>query len=136
MRINVFCMVMLLPLVALAGTVEHTQHLELAISDQTALEIKSEAGFLEVYGVDGAESINVTATVKVKGITQNELTDFLERHVQITLKQQGRNAILEGVFKNRRQMKADVRIDLAVAIPKNLQVQIDDGSTYMRPFIK
>lgn len=127
MRVNVFCLVMLLPLAALAGTVEHTQHLELAVSDQKALQITCAAGFLEVYGVDGADRIKVTATLHINGITRGGLVGFLEHHVLLTLKQEGRKAILVSVFKNQKQMTADARIDVTVAAPKHLRVQIDDG---------
>jgi hypothetical protein len=128
MRLSVFCMVMLLPLAAFAETVEYTQHLELAISDERVLQITSAAGYLEVYGVDSADRINVTATIIVSGLAQNKLPDFLESHVLLTLEKSGRKAILESVFKNQRQMTADAKIDLTVVIPKNLRVQIDDGS--------
>ncbi|MGD8990159.1 MAG: DUF4097 family beta strand repeat-containing protein [Desulfobacterales bacterium] len=128
MRVNVFCLVVLMPLAALAGTVEHTQHLELAVSDQKALQITCAAGFLEVYGVDGADRIKVTATVQIKGITRDGLAGFLERHALLTLKQDGRKAILVSVFKNQKQMTVDARIDVTVAAPKHLRVQIDDGS--------
>lgn len=128
MRINVFCLAILLPLAAFAGTVEHNQHLELAISDQKVLQIMCAAGYLEVYGVDGADRINVSANIHINAITPNELADFLERHVQLTLKQDGRKAVLEGVFKNQKTMSAEAKINLTVAIPKNLRVQIDDGS--------
>ena len=128
MRINVFWLVMVLPLAAFAGTVEHAQHLELASSDLKVLQITCEAGFLEVYGVDDADHIKVTAIVQINGITQNGLTDFLERHVLLTLKQSGRKGFLECVFKNQKQMRADVKIDVAVAIPRHLRVHIVDGS--------
>ena len=128
MRLSVFCMVMLLPLAAFAETVEYTQHLELAISDERILQITSAAGYLEVYGVDSADRINVTATITVSGLAQNKLPDFLGRHVLLTLGKSGRKAILESVFKNQRQMTADAKIDLTVVITKNLRVQIDDGS--------
>lgn len=128
MRLNVFCLVIFLPLAAFAGTVEHTQHLQLAISDQKVLQITCAAGYLEVYGVDGADRIKVTASVQINAITQDELADFLERHVLLTLKQDGRKALLKGVFKNQKTMTADAKINLTVAIPKNLRVQIDDGS--------
>jgi hypothetical protein len=119
---------MVLPLAALAGTVEHTQHLELAISGQKVLQITCAAGFLEVYGVDGTDRINVTASVRINGITQNELAAFLERHVLLTLKQKGRKAFLECALINQNQMTADAKIDVAVAIPKHLRLQIVDGS--------
>jgi DUF4097 and DUF4098 domain-containing protein YvlB len=119
---------MLLPLAAFAGTVEHTQHLELAISDQKVLQIKCAAGYLEVYGVDDADRITVSASLQINAISPNELADFLKRHVQLTLKQDGRKALLKSVFINQKTMAADAKINLTVAIPKHLRVQIDDGS--------
>lgn len=128
MRINIFCLAMLLPLAAFAGTVEHTQHLELAISDQKDLQIICAAGYLEVYGVDGTDRISVSASVHINAITQNALADFMKRHVLLTLEQDGRNVLLKGVFKNQKTMNTDAKINLIVAIPKHLRVQIDDGS--------
>lgn len=128
MRYILFCVAILFPLTAFAGTVEHTQHLDLAISSEKVLQITSAAGFLEVYGVDGADRIQVTATVKVDGIPQTGLADFLERHVLLMLKSSSRKVILMGVFINQKQMAADAKIDLTVAVPKHLRIQIDDAS--------
>jgi hypothetical protein len=128
MRINVFCILILLPLAAFAGTVEQTQDLELSTADVEILQITCTAGFLEVFGVDGADRINVTAALKTSGVPPDKLLEFHQRHVRLSLKKRSHKAILESVFKNQNLMKEDAKIDLIVRVPKNLQVQINDGS--------
>ena len=128
MRINVFIIIIFFPLFALAGTVERAQDLGLPITDIKILQITCVAGFLEVYGVDGTDHIRVTATVKISGISPDKLSDFLARHVRLSLKKRSHKAILESTFKDQHLMKADAKIDLTVRVPKSMQVQIDDGS--------
>lgn len=131
MRIHLVCIVVLLPLAALAGTIEQSQHLELSITDVTVLQITCGAGFLEVYGVDGTDRINVTATIIISGIPPNRLPDYLDRHVLLSLNKQSHKAVLKSVFKNQNLMKADAKIELTVAVPKNLRLQIEDGSGWI-----
>lgn len=128
MRAIAFCFVIWLPLAAMAGTIERSEQLELSSTDVKILQITCAAGFLEVYGVDGTDRIKVTATVNISGIPAYKLPDFLERHVLLTLNKRSHKAILESIFKDQNQMKADAKIDLTVAIPKHLRVKIDDGS--------
>ncbi|MDX1708090.1 MAG: hypothetical protein R3274_05780 [Desulfobacterales bacterium] len=131
MRKYLVCILMLLPLAAMADPIERSKHLEMPIKDVKILQITCAAGFLELYGVDGAGRINVTATIKISGINRNEVADFTARHVQLSLKKRSHKAILESVFKDQNRMKADAKIDLIVSIPKHLAVQIDDGSGYI-----
>lgn len=131
MRIHVACIVVLLPLAALAGTIEQSQHLELSITDVTILQIACGAGLLEVYGVDGTDRISVTATVIISGIPPNRLPGYLDQHVLLSLNKQSHKAVLKSVFKNQNRMKADAKIELTVAVPKSLRLQINDGSGWI-----
>ena len=128
MRKVIVCILMLLPLAAMAQPIEQSKHLEIPIRDVKTLQIICAAGSLEIYGVDRTDRINVTATVKISGITRKETAGFMERHVRLSLNKQSQKAILESVFKDESRMKADAKIDLIVRIPKQLAVQIDDGS--------
>jgi hypothetical protein len=128
MRVRAVWVVLLIPALAFAGSIENTQHLELPIKDIQSIDIICGPGSLDVFGVEGSNRINVTAAVKISGITQNMLQAFLDRHVLLSLKNRNRKAILQSEFKNESLMQADASIDLTVEVPKSLSVKIDDGS--------
>ena len=128
MSVRAAWVVLLIPVLAFAGSIENTQHLELSIKNIQSMHIKCGPGSLDVFGVEGSDRIKVTAVVQISGITQNMLQDFLDRHVLLSLKNRNRKAILQSEFKNENLMKADAKIDLTVEVPKSLGVKIDDGS--------
>ena len=128
MRVRAVLVVLFIPVLAFAGSIENTQHLELSIKDIQSIHIICGPGSLDVFGVEGSDRIKVTAAVKISGITQNKLQDFLDRHVLLSLKNRNRKAILQSEFKNENLLKADARIDLTVEVPKSLDVKIDDES--------
>ena len=128
MSVRAAWVVLLIPVLAFAGGIENTQHLELSIKNIQSMHIICGPGSLDVFGVEGSDRIKVTAAVKISGITQNMLQDFLDRHVLLSLKNHNRKAILQSEFKNENLMNADASIDLTVEVPKSLAVKIDDGS--------
>ena len=128
MRVRAVLVVLFIPVLAFAGSIENTQHLELSIKDIQSIHIICGPGSLDVFGVERSDRIKVTAAVKISGITQNMLQDFLDRHVLLSLEKRHRKAVLQSEFKNENQMKADAKIDLTVEVPKSLGVKIDDGS--------
>jgi DUF4097 and DUF4098 domain-containing protein YvlB len=128
MRVRAVLVVLFIPALAFAGSVENTRHLELSIKDIQSIHIICGPGSLDVFGVEGSNRIKVTAAVKISGITQNKLQEFLDRHVLLSLKKRNRKAILQSEFKNEILLKADAKIDLTVEVPKRLDVKIDDGS--------
>ncbi len=117
-----------IPVLAFAASIENTQHLELSIKDIHSMQIICGPGSLDVFGVERNDRIKVTATVKISGITQNMLQEFLDKHVLLSLKKHNRAAVLQSEFKNENLMKADARIDLTVEVPRGIRVKIDDGS--------
>jgi hypothetical protein len=128
MRVRAVLVVLFIPVLAFAGSIENTQHLELSIKDIQSIQIICGPGSLDVFGVERSDRIKITATVKINGITQNRLQDFLDKHVLLSLKKRNRKAVLQSEFKNQNLMKADAKIDLTVEVPKSLRVKIDDGS--------
>ncbi|MGD9411116.1 MAG: hypothetical protein PVJ54_04625 [Desulfobacterales bacterium] len=128
MRVRAILLVLFLPVFAFAGSIENTQELELPVKDIRSIHIICGPGFLNVFGVESGDRIKVRATVKISGITQNMLEDFLDKHVLLSLKKRHRKAVLQSEFKNENLMKADGKIDLSVEVPKSLNVKIDDGS--------
>jgi hypothetical protein len=127
-KVRTVLVVLFLPVLAFAGSIENTQQLELPVKDIQSIHIICGPGVLDVFGIERGDRIKVTATVKISGITQNMLADFLDEHVSLSLKKRHRKAVLQSEFKNENLMKADGKIDLTVEVPKNLDVKIDDGS--------
>jgi DUF4097 and DUF4098 domain-containing protein YvlB len=128
MSVRAVLAILFLPAIAFAGSIENTQHLELSIEDIQSIYIICGPGSLDVFGVEGSDRIKVTAAIKISGIPQNMLQDFLDKHVSLSLKKRFRKAVLQSEFKNENLMKADAKIDLTVEVPKSLGVKIDDGS--------
>ena len=128
MSVRAAWVVLLIPVLAFAGSIENTQHLELSIKNIQSIHIICGPGSLDVFGVEGSNRIKVTAVVKISGITQNMLQDFLDEHVLLSLKKRLSKAFLQSEFKNEKQMKADAKIDLTVEVPKVLSVIINDGT--------
>jgi len=128
MSVRAVLIILFLPVLAFAGSIENTQHLELSIKNIQSMHIICGPGSLDVFGVEGSDRIKVKAAVKISGITQDTLQDFLEEHVALSIKKRFRKAVLQSVFKNENQMKADAKIDLTVEVPKSLSVIIDDGT--------
>jgi len=128
MRLRAVLVVLFIPVLAVAASIENTQHLELSIKDIQSIQIICGPGSLDVFGVERSDRIKVTAAVKISGITQNMLQGFLDKHVLLSLKKRNRKAVLQSEFKNGNLMKADAKIDLTVEVPKSLSVKIDDGT--------
>ena len=128
MRGRAVLIVVFIPVLAFAGSIENAQYLELSTKDIHSIYIICGPGSLDVFGVERNDRIKVTATVKINGITQDMLQQFLDKHVLFSLKRRNRRAVLQSEFKNAHLMKADAKIDLTVEVPKNISVKIDDGS--------
>ena len=128
MSVRAVLIVLFLPMFAFAGSVENTQHLELATRDIQSIYIACGPGFLDVFGVEGDDSIKISATVSVNGITPDGLQEFLDKHTVLSLTKRHHRAVLQSGFINARLMKAEAKIDLTVTVPKTLKVKINDGS--------
>ncbi|MGD9081187.1 MAG: hypothetical protein PVG96_17710 [Desulfobacterales bacterium] len=120
--------VLFIPVLAFAGSIENSQYLELSTKDIHSLQIICGPGSLDVFGVERNDRIKVTATVKISGITQKMLQEFLDKHVLLSLKKRNHKAILQSEFKNGNLIRADAKINLTVEVPKSINVKIDDGS--------
>jgi DUF4097 and DUF4098 domain-containing protein YvlB len=128
MSVRAVLIILFLPVLAFAGSIEDTYRLELPIQDVRTVVIACGPGSLDVFGVEGADTIKVAATIAVSGITQDMFQDFLDRHVVLSLKERHRRAVVQSGFINAHLMKADAKIDLTVLVPKTIGVKIDDGS--------
>ncbi len=93
-----------------------------------SLRVDAGAGSLKVHGVDGADRIEVTATVLVSGAKGDKARDFIEDRMVLTLDRSGNRASLAADFRDSMGFGKSGAIALDVRIPKGLDVDIDDGS--------
>lgn len=128
MSVRAVLIILFFPVLAFAGSIEETHRLELPIPDIRTVVIACGPGSLDVFGVEGTDTITVAATVAVSDITQDMLQDFLDRHMVLSLKKRHHRAVVQSGFINAHLMKADAKIDLTVMVPKTLGVKINDGS--------
>ncbi|GHF81434.1 hypothetical protein [Thalassotalea marina] len=113
--------------VVIAGTPSkadfHQQKtLDIQASDLTALNVEAGAGFLKIKGVEGLDTIQVTADI----YTDKKARD----DYQLTLVKQGDSAKL--VAKNGNTSGIwngqSPKIDLTVQVPQSMMLDIEDGS--------
>lgn len=128
MRMRTVLVILFLPVLAFAGSIENTEHLELPIKGIESIHIICGPGSLDVFGVEGSDRIKVKAEVRISGINEDMLPDFLNDHLSLSLGKRLSKAVLQSEFKNVGRMKANAKIDLTVEVPKSLEVVIDDGS--------
>lgn len=114
--------------IVLAGTYSKTEKLELAVKDIERLDIDCGAGFLNVRGVENSDKIEVVAEIEVGGIDSDELATFIERHVTLTLEKSGDKAVLKSKIDYRPSYDTNAHIDLTVKVPKQLSLDVNDGS--------
>jgi DUF4097 and DUF4098 domain-containing protein YvlB len=96
-------------------------------------EIDCGSGYLRVKGVEGLKQIEVDAALVTKGIDDDDLEEFKNKYVKLKLEQDGKKARLISEVKSGFSVSSlfkrkEARINLDVRIPKNLDLEIDDGS--------
>jgi len=128
MRVKAAFIMIFLPVIALAGTLDETRNLELSAASIQTLKIQCGSGFLTIIGVKGSDRIRATAQIEVKGIPENEFQKYLKKQLVLTLEKQGRDAVLQADFKKSFLRKIEAKINLTVKVPRMLAVTIDDGS--------
>jgi len=128
MRAIALLCVIFLPVVALAGALEETRHLELSTKDIQTLKIYCGAGFLTVIGANGIDRISATAQIEVRDIPAIEFQQYLQKQLQLSLKKQGSDAVLKAGIKKSFQQEFEEKINLTVKVPKAINVRIEDGS--------
>jgi hypothetical protein len=110
------------------------ESLILAAADLKTLRIDCGAGYLKVQGVDGLEQIEVSAVLDVRGIADNELAAFKKEYVTLKLEKVAGQAELTANIESGFSLATlfgdchDARIDLDVRVPRQLALDIDDGS--------
>jgi len=113
---------------------EETKMLNLSAENINELEIDCGAGFLQIKGVDGLDEIQVEAEIYVEGMKRSKAEDFIEDNMNLSLRERGKTARLISNFDNSGFSFGlfsgfrSAGINLSIKIPKNMILDIDDGS--------
>ncbi len=108
---------------------EEVRDLKLDAKGLSELSIKAGAGSMDVKGVDGADSIEVKATIVVPNENEDKALKIIEKNMTLSLDEKNGEARLhawfdESFFGNG----SNAHIALEVSVPQGLSLNIDDGS--------
>lgn len=123
---------MLLPLPALAETAREIRQIDLSAAGIDMLVVGCGAGALDLNGVEGLDKIRVIAEIEVENIMAEELNNFIENKIRLSLEQQKNRALLISEISKSSLNDAMARINLMIAVPEKLNVRITDGSGPIR----
>ena len=110
---------------------EMTKSLTLSAQDVRRLEIRAGAGSLTVTGREGLAAIEVKAEVVARHVRDEDMDGFLKDRVELTLEKRGEVAVLVSRVRDRLRLfrfDDDAVINLTVSVPKDMPLEIDDGS--------
>ena len=114
----------------------HREVKELSLSVQgiEKLEIDCGAGFLKVYGKEGLKEIRVEAEIVLDGKSEKSAEEFLKKYLDLSLEKRGSRAVLTSGFESYRSMFSfgNKVINLTVSMPKDMNLDVDDGSGSIR----
>ena len=107
---------------------DQTKKLTLAVDGIENVRMDCGAGFLVVEG--SGNTIEVTAHIEIRNVSQSDEKDFIERYLELSLEKRGSEAVLISHFRNDDYFGSDIdaSIDLTVSVPRNLNLEIEDGS--------
>ena len=114
---------------AAVGAYEEVRELTLDTSGVNMLKIRAGAGHLDVVGVPGSSTVNVTATIQVPGDNSDKTRAKVERDTVLILKQDNGVAELRAYFRrNFFQWGNSRTIQLVIQVPVGLHLDIKDGT--------
>jgi len=114
-----------------------TREMEISADDVAILRIDCGAGFLEIKGIEGLESIKVKAEIFLDDMSGKRAEEFVEDYMVLELTSGGRTAKLISNFEKRNFLSSIFHnegskiIDLTVMVPADMELRIDDGSGYI-----
>jgi len=116
-----------------AGTKDYTEVRDLTLNAAglTEFAIDAGAGSLVVTGVDGAEEIAVTATIRIEDEDEKDALKLIEKRLDLRLERDGDRAELESGFDSSWHWNGNATIDLDVRMPAGIALHVDDGSGSM-----
>ena len=132
MRRAIAMLFIFLPAVALAETGHQVRQLELSADGIGRLEITCGAGTFELISVAGLGAIRVEARIEVEGLQGDALQAFVQKNVRLKLEKRKNTAVLQSEVGVSSMKNKEVRINLSMTVPDNLEVKITDASGFLR----
>jgi len=132
MKCTTVLILLLLPTLALAGTVQEIKKIGLSIQGIDVLAVRCGAGSLDLKGVKGRDKITVTAEIEVKDLRKEDLQKFIENNVRLNLGKKNNKALLISEVSKYSLNELEARINLTIEVPPEFDVNISDGSGAIR----
>ena len=130
MRFKAIFLILFFLSASLVLAYEEVKNLSLPAQGIETLEIDCGAGFLKVYGREGLENIEVEAEIVLEGLSDEKAQRFIREKVNLSLDRNGSRARLVSEIKHYSSFFSfrNKVINLTVNLPKNMNLDIDDGS--------
>lgn len=115
-----------------AATV-HERQFSLNTDGLRVLRIRADEGELTITGHRDIAEVRVRATIRVRpSLSDQEFSDFLDAWIHLTLDRHGRAAELESTISAMSIADFGPRIDLAVEMPRELDLVVIDGKGMLK----
>ena len=128
MKTTVILILALLPAAVFAETYRETRDLELSAAGIQMLMVRCGDGNLIINGVEGADTIYVTADIESKGNAKGEFKLLADKVIRLELKKDYNKAILNSNVVAPPLTKLEGMIHLLIAMPAKMNLKIIDGS--------
>jgi DUF4097 and DUF4098 domain-containing protein YvlB len=128
MKSKLVLILVLLPVIAFAGTYRETRNLEVPSAGAHILRVRSGAGSLTLRGVEGTDLIKVTAEIESESTSKEEFQLLVDKLIQLDLRREYDQIHLFSNAVIPPLTKIEVRIHLNIQLPVNMNVRITDGS--------
>lgn len=126
---TILLLVLFLSMSLLGSTYEKEKELNLSAAGIESLEADCGAGYLKINGEAGLKQIQVKAAILIKGLDMDDAEFFVKDKITLTLEKRGSRAVLVSKVKSSLFKKPkSALINLDIRVPKNLSLDIDDGS--------
>jgi hypothetical protein len=128
MKSTALLFLVLLSAIAFAGTYRETRNLELPAGGVHVLSVRCGAGELTLKGIEGTDSIHVSAEIESEGNDKEEFQLLADKLIQLDLRREYDQALLFSNVVIPPLTNLEVRIHLNIQLPVNMNVRIIDGS--------
>ena len=132
MKYTPVLILILIPILAFAGTIKEIKKIDLSIQGIDVLVVNCGAGRLDLKGFEDRDKIRVTAEIEVEDGRKEDLQEFIENNVRLNLEKQNNEALLISDIPEFSLNELEARIHLMIEVPLELNVNITDGSGAIR----
>ncbi len=122
---------MFLAFTVIADVEKREKDLNLDAGEISNFEINCGSGYLKVTGISGLKQIEVHAVLEVN---RGDADQVMAENVELSLEKRGGKAVLISRIKSKRSFFGSSRINLEIRVPKQMALDIDDGSGLIEVF--